>query len=162
MNHAFYTLVVSRANKITNISSAHEAGVAFFNEDRTNQPAVIHAQEDPAAPGGRFARVLADTQIQGIYPNGEKKFVKTLPATRSEDAQFRAGYWEALEASVAERLKLVGLEESTLSNHLQDDLEALTRRDPAVAMDLWRQHAPDLVGLPECLSEAAQGALARP
>ena len=100
-----YTVHNPRTNKQQQFTDAKEAGAAFFNEERSDRPAVIHSQNDPEAPGGRFGRIMADTQVHATYANGEQKFVKTLPDSHKGDAEFRAGYMEALEKSVNERLK---------------------------------------------------------
>jgi len=79
-------------------ASAREAGAAFFNEPSDNEPTVIHAQENPGAPGGRFSRVLAWPRPE-LY--GDRKvFEKMLPDVSDKvyggvNAEFFDGYLEA-------------------------------------------------------------------
>ena len=149
-----YTLCNPRTNNKRQFTDAKEAGAAFFNEERADRPTVIHSQEDPKAPGGRFGRFLADTGIYGTYANGEQKFVKSLPKshTREGDAKFRAGYMEALEKSVNERLKQADWEKArpdhpmkapNLDNKLYDDLDTLARVDDNKAIKAWKDNAPE-------------------
>ena len=149
-----YTLSNPRTNNQRQFTDAKEAGAAFFNEERADRPTVIHSQEDPEAPGGRFGRIMADTGIYGTYANGEQKFVKSLPKshTREGDAKFRAGYMEALEKSVNERLKQADWEKArpdhpmkapNLDNKLYDDLDTLARVDDNKAIKAWKDNAPE-------------------
>lgn len=147
-----YTVHNPRTNKQQQFTDAKEAGAAFFNEERSDRPAVIHSQNDPEAPGGRFGRIMADTQVHATYANGEQKFVKTLPDSHKGDAEFRAGYMEALEKSVNERLKQADWEKArpdhpvkapNLDNKLYDDLDTLARVDDDKAIKAWKDNAPD-------------------
>lgn len=149
-----YTLYNPRTNNHRQFTDAKEAGAAFFNEERADRPTVVHSQEDPEAPGGRFGRTMADTGIYGTYANGEQKFVKSLPKshTREGDAKFRAGYMEALEKSVNERLKQADWEKArpdhpmkapNLDNKLYDDLDTLARVDDNKAIKAWKDNAPE-------------------
>lgn len=147
-----YTVHNPRTNKQQQFTDAKEAGAAFFNEERSDRPAVIHSQNDPEAPGGRFGRIMADTQVHATYANGEQKFVKTLPDSHNGDAEFRAGYMEALEKSVNERLKQADWEKArpdhpvkapNLDNKLYDDLDTLARVDDDKAIKAWKDNAPD-------------------
>lgn len=147
-----YTVHNPRTNKQQQFTDAKEAGAAFFNAERSDRPAVIHSQNDPEAPGGRFGRIMADTQVHGTYANGEQKFVKTLPNSHKGDAEFRAGYMEALEKSVNERLKQADWEKArpdhpvkapNLDNKLYDDLDTLARVDDDKAIKAWKDNAPE-------------------
>lgn len=147
-----YTVHNPRTNKQQQFTDAKEAGAAFFNEERSDRPAVIHSQNDPEAPGGRFGRIMADTQVHATYANGEQKFVKTLPDSHKGDAEFRAGYMEALEKSVNERLKQADWEKArpdhpvkapNLDNKLYDDLDTLARVDDDKAIKAWKDNAPE-------------------
>lgn len=147
-----YTVHNPRTNKQQQFTDAKEAGAAFFNAERSDRPAVIHSQNDPEAPGGRFGRIMADTGVHGTYANGEQKFVKSLPDSHKGDAEFRAGYMEALEKSVNERLKQADWEKArpdhpvkapNLDNKLYDDLDTLARVDDDKAIKAWKDNAPD-------------------
>ncbi len=147
-----YTVHNPRTNKQQQFTDAKEAGAAFFNEERSDRPAVIHSQNDPEAPGGRFGRIMADTQVHATYANGEQKFVKTLPDSHKGDAEFRAGYMDALEKSVNERLKQADWEKArpdhpmkapNLDNKLYDDLDTLARVNDDKAIKAWKDNAPE-------------------
>lgn len=147
-----YTVHNPRTNKQQQFTDAKEAGAAFFNEERSDRPAVIHSQNDPEAPGGRFGRIMADTQVHATYANGEQKFVKTLPDSHKGDAEFRAGYMDALEKSVNERLKQADWEKArpdhpvkapNLDNKLYDDLDTLARLNDDKAIKAWKDNAPE-------------------
>lgn len=110
-----------------------EAGAAFFAADPSERPVVIHAE-------GRWARTMARTEIHGEHENGEPRYFKTLPSSHPPDAEFRAGFLEAMETSVTERLGKVDWEADAgrrLDTRLQDDLEAFARRAPEKAAALW-------------------------
>lgn len=147
-----YTVHNPRTNKQQQFTDAKEAGAAFFNEERSDRPAVIHSQNDPEAPGGRFGRIMADTQVHATYANGEQKFVKTLPDSHKGDAEFRAGYMDALKKSVNERLKQADWEKArpdhpvkapNLDNKLYDDLDTLARLNDDKAIKAWKDNAPE-------------------
>jgi hypothetical protein len=147
-----YTVYNARTNTQQQFTDAKDAGAAFFNEDRADRPAVIHSQEDRDAPGRLFGRILAATGVHGTYANGEQKFVKSLPDSRKGDVDFRAGYMEALENSVNERLKQADWEKArpdhpvkapNLDNRLYDDLDTLARVDKDKAIKAWKDNAPE-------------------
>lgn len=147
-----YSLYNPRTSNHRDFTDAKEAGAAFFNEERADQPSVALLQEDPKAPGGRFFRPMAATSIYGTYANGEKKFVKSLPNSHKGDAKFREGYMEALEKSVNERLKQTDWEKArpdhpmkapNLDNKLYDDLDTLARVDDNKAIKAWKDNAPE-------------------
>ncbi|WP_426197145.1 LPD7 domain-containing protein [Massilia sp. DWR3-1-1] len=125
-------------------SDAKEAGAAFFAADITKRPYVVHSSEQ------NFARGMAGTAIHGKYPDGETRYVRVLPNSHDVDKDFRAGYMQALEKSVTERLKNTDWERAALDpatravkldNRLHDDLETLARVDLAKAAKAWEDHA---------------------
>ncbi len=135
-------------------TDAKEAGAAFFHADRKEKPAVVHGME------GNNGRIMAETVIFGTHSNGERRYVKTLPDSREVDAEFRAGYFEALEKSVDERLKGVDWEKAkpdhpakaaNLAPELYDDLAALAKADPAKAAKAWNDHVPAGMAAPAFL-----------
>lgn len=137
-----------KSNKTQDFTDAREAGAAFFNADRTERPGAIHVMKTDGRESGR---IMADTEVHGTYSNGEQVFVKTLPNSHQVDAEFRAGYWQALEQSVNERLKTTDWEAAksqlplsapNLHPHLADDLQALARKDFEKAAKAWEDHAP--------------------
>lgn len=137
-----------KSNKTQDFTDAREAGAAFFNADRTERPGAIHVMKTDGRESGR---IMADTEVHGTYSNGEQVFVKTLPNSHQVDAEFRAGYWQALEQSVNERLKTTDWEAAksqsplaapNLHPHLSDDLQALARKDFEKAAKAWEDHAP--------------------
>lgn len=144
--------VVVGANK-TRYASAKEAGAAFFEADITQRPGVIHGM--PAGPGtgpGGNGRFMAETAVHGEYEDGSKRYVKGLPYSDKEaDKDFRAGYVEALDKSVNERLKAADWEAAKpahqsaapkLDPRLYDDLEQLSKNDFEKAAKAWEEHAP--------------------
>lgn len=144
--------VVVGANK-TRYASAKEAGAAFFEADITQRPGVIHGM--PAGPGtgpGGSGRFMAETAVHGEYEDGSKRYVKGLPYSDKEaDKDFRAGYVEALDKSVNERLKAADWEAAKpahqsaapkLDPRLYDDLEQLSKNDFEKAAKAWEEHAP--------------------
>lgn len=88
---AAYTLHNPRTNATQQFADAREAGAAFFAAEPSNRPAVIHSTE------GGGARLMATTEVHGAHEDGKPRFVKTLPSSHKGDAEFRAGYAEALE-----------------------------------------------------------------
>lgn len=152
-----YSVYIARTNQSQEFTDPQEAGAAFFNADRTERPSVIQSQDDSNAPGGRFGRMMADTEVHGAYDNGELRFVKALPSSHPGDDKFREGYWAALERSVNDRLKNTDWEKARpdqliqppkLHPHLADDLEALANLNKDKAINAWRTHAPAAVAAP--------------
>lgn len=141
--------VVVGENK-TRYDSAQEAGSAYFNADITQRPAVIHGMEGHG-PGGS-ARLMAETSIQGQYEDGTTRFVKAVPQSdRQADQDFKAGYLDALEKSVNERLKnadweaakdMTGIGAPKLNPRLYDDISELSANDFEKAASAWETHAP--------------------
>lgn len=114
------------------------AGEAFFRADAAERPSVTHVD-------GNTARTMARTEIHGTHENGEPRYFKSLPDSHAVDASFRAGFLEAMEVSLAERLDKVDLSRDgakaveRLDAGLKDDLEAFARREPEKAAALWAE-----------------------
>lgn len=141
-----YTLHNSRTHVDAQFTNAREAGAAFFIAERADRPAVIHSI------GNNSARTMADTAISGTYENGEQRFVKSLPNSHPSDAEFRAGYMDALEESVNVRLKDASWEKArpdhpakapNLDERLYDDLATLARIDSSKAIKAWKDNSPE-------------------
>lgn len=140
--------VVVGANK-TRYASAKEAGAAFFEADITQRPGVIHGM--PSGPGGSD-RFMAYTVVHGKYEDGSTRYVKDLPYSDKEvDKDFRAGYVDALDKSVNERLKAADWDAAKpahpsaapeLDPRLYDDLDQLSKNDFEKAAKAWEEHAP--------------------
>jgi hypothetical protein len=74
-----------------------EAGEAFFRAVPAERPSVAHIN-------GNTARTMARTEIHGVHESGETRYFKSLPDSHAPDAEFRAGFLNAMEASLTERL----------------------------------------------------------
>lgn len=116
-----------------NFTDAKEAGAAFYREDKSNEPSVIHD-----------GRVMARTVWQQA-PGEERQYSKTLPNSHAVDAEFRAGYLDALEGSVRERLAKVNWEKDKPDTRLLDDLKELSAFSKAKAASAWKDNAPAAV-----------------
>ena len=128
--------------RLTFSGSSHEfedprlAGEAFFRADPAERPSVTHVD-------GNTARTMARTELHGQHEGGEARYFKSLPDSHAPDAEFRAGFLAAMEASISERLQRVthGRDGANvverLDAGLQDDLEAFARREPDKAASLW-------------------------
>ncbi|MEH7830511.1 hypothetical protein [Gemmobacter denitrificans] len=112
------------------------AGEAFFRADPAERPSVTHVD-------GNTARTMARTELHGQHESGETRYFKSLPESHGPDAEFRAGFLSAMEASITERLERVkhGRDGANvverLDAGLKDDLEAFARREPEKAASLW-------------------------
>lgn len=146
-----YTLFNAETHESRDFESSREAGAAFFNEPRNNRPYVIETTD------GTKGRSMAFTQIHGEYDNGDQKFVKILPDSHENDSEFRAGYTEALEKSIKERLKQIDWKKYSLidpaksprlDNHLNDDIETLVVLNPDKAIKIWEVRAPEWATFP--------------
>ena len=117
-----------------------EAGEAFFRADPAERPSVAHID-------GNTARTMARTEIHGVHESGETRYFKSLPDSHAPDAEFRAGFLNAMEASLTERLGKVEWGKDgpavteRLDTGLRDDLEAFARRAPEKAAALWTDHS---------------------
>jgi len=112
------------------------AGEAFFRADPAERPSVTHID-------GNSARTMAHTETHRTHEGGETRYFKSLPDSHAPDAEFRAGFLAAIEASISERLERVthGRDGANvverLDSRLKDDLEAFARREPEKAASLW-------------------------
>jgi hypothetical protein len=112
------------------------AGEAFFRADPAERPSVTHVD-------GNTARTMARTELHGVREGGETRYFKSLPDSHAPDAEFRAGFLAAMEASISERLERVQAGRNgenvveRLDAGLKDDLEAFARREPEKAASLW-------------------------
>ena len=112
------------------------AGAAFFEADPAERPTVTHIS-------GNTARTMARTEVHGVHETGETRYFKSLPDSHAPDAEFRAGFFEAMEASISNRLDKVAVGRDgpnvadRLDAGLKDDLEAFARREPIKAASLW-------------------------
>jgi hypothetical protein len=117
-----------------------QAGEAFFRADPAERPSVAHID-------GNTARTMARTEIHGVHETGETRYFKSLPDSHAPDAEFRAGFLNAMEASLTERLGKVewGKDGPAVTERfdtgLRDDLEAFARRAPGKAAALWTDHS---------------------
>lgn len=125
-----------------------QAGEAFFRADPAERPSVAHID-------GNSARTMARTEIHGIHETGETRYFKSLPDSHAPDAEFRAGFLNAMEASLTERLGKVEWGKDgpavteRLDTGLRDDLEAFARRAPEKAAALWADHSDAVPPGPE-------------
>jgi hypothetical protein len=116
------------------------AGEAFFRADPAERPSVAHID-------GNTARTMARTEVHGTHETGETRYFKSLPDSHAPDAEFRAGFLNAMEASLTERLGKVEWGKDgpavteRLDTGLRDDLEAFARREPEKAATLWTDHS---------------------
>jgi hypothetical protein len=117
-----------------------QAGEAFFRAYPAERPSVAHID-------GNTARTMARTEIHGTHETGETRYFKSLPDSHAPDAEFRAGFLNAMEASLTERLGKVEWGKDgpavteRLDSGLRDDLEAFARRAPEKAATLWADHS---------------------
>lgn len=146
MADSFRVLV---GNDAKDYDDPRQAGAAFFAADASMRPTVIHSMDSDYSPGGS-GRWMASTDSIG-HVGAETEYVKRLPNTLEVDKDFRAGYYEALEKSVNERLKNADWEAAksktpeqtpALDKRLYGDLEALARVDFEKAATAWETHAP--------------------
>ena len=90
---------------------------------------------------------MARTEIHGVHETGETRYFKSLPDSHAPDAEFRAGFLNAMETSLAERLGKVEWGKDgpavteRLDTGLREDLEAFARREPEKAATLWADHS---------------------
>lgn len=112
------------------------AGEAYFRADPAERPSVTHVD-------GNTARTMARTELHGVHEGGETRYFKSLPDSHAPDAEFRAGFLAAMEASITERIEKIQAGRNgenvvgRLDAGLKDDLEAFARREPEKAASLW-------------------------
>lgn len=125
-----------------------QAGEAFFRAVPAERPSVAHIN-------GNTARTMARTEIHGVHETGETRYFKSLPDSHAPDAEFRAGFLNAMEASLTERLGKVewGKDGPAVTERmdtgLRDDLEVFARRAPEKAAALWADHSDAVPPGPE-------------
>jgi hypothetical protein len=118
------------------------AGEAFFRADPAERPSVTHVDGNPA-------RTMARTELHGTHEGGEPRYLKSLPDSHAPDAEFRAGFLAAMEASISERLERVqgGRNDETVAERLdaglKDDFEAFARHEPEKAASLWSERTEE-------------------
>lgn len=118
------------------------AGAAFIQADPAERPSVTHVD-------GNTARTMARTEIHGEHETGEPRTFKSLPESHAPDASFRAGFLQAMEASLTERLDKLELGKDganvieKLDAGLKDDLEAFARHEPEKAAALWAERTDE-------------------
>jgi hypothetical protein len=133
---ATFSVRLTMSGSVQDFDDPRSAGAAFFRADPAERPTVAHVE-------GNTARTMARTEIHGAHESGETRYFKSLPDSHAPDAAFRAGFLEAMEASITERLGKFdwGKDGSNvvarLDARLKDDLEAFARREPDKAAALW-------------------------
>jgi hypothetical protein len=138
----YFSMYQSRSGEAQEFEDPRLAGEAFFRADPAERPSVGHID-------GNSARTMARTEIHGVHESGETRYFKVLPDSHAPDAEFRAGFLNAMEASLTERLGKVdrGKDganvEERLDAGLKDDLEAFARREPEKAAALWAERTDE-------------------
>jgi hypothetical protein len=136
----YFSVRLTMSGAAQEFDDPRQAGEAFFRADPAERPSV--AQID-----GNTARTMARTEIHGVHKSGETRYFKSLLESHAPDAEFRAGFLNAMEASLTERLgKVEWGKDGTavterLDTGLRDDLEAFARRAPEKAAVLWADHS---------------------
>jgi hypothetical protein len=135
---AYFSVRLTLSGAAQEFEDPRLAGAAFFRADPAERPAVAHID-------GNTARTIARTEIHGAHETGEMWYFKSLPDSHAPDAEFRAGFLAAMEASLSERLGKFELGQDgahsveRLDTGLKDDLEAFARRAPEKAAALWAE-----------------------
>jgi hypothetical protein len=136
----YFSVRLTYSGAAQEFEDPRQAGEAFFRADPAERPSVAHID-------GNTARTMARTEIHGVHESGETRYFKTLPDSHAPDAEFRAGFLNAMEASLTERLGKVEWGKDgpavteRLDTGLRDDLEAFARREPEKAATLWADHS---------------------
>jgi len=150
----YFSVRLTLSGAAQEFEDPRQAGEAFFRADPAERPSVAHID-------GNTARTMARTEIHGAHETGETRYFKSLPDSHAPDAEFRAGFLNAMEASLTERLgKLEWGKDGPavterLDTGLRDDLEAFARREPGKAATLWADHS-DVVPPEPTLRAAVQ------
>jgi hypothetical protein len=135
----YFSVRLTMSGAAQEFEDPRQAGEAFFRADPAERPSVAHID-------GNTARTMARTEIHGTLESGETRYFKSLPDSHAPDAEFRAGFLNAMEASLTERLGKVewGKDGPAVTERfdtgLRDDLEAFARRAPEKAAALWADH----------------------
>ena len=136
----YFSVRLTLSGTAQEFEDPRQAGEAFFRADPAERPSVAHID-------GNTARTMARTEIHGTHESGETRYFKSLPDSHAPDAEFRAGFLNAMEASLTERLGKVewgkdgAAVTERLDTGLRDDLEAFARRMPEKAAALWADHS---------------------
>jgi hypothetical protein len=136
----YFSVRLTLSGAAQEFEDPRQAGEAFFRADPAERPSVAHIN-------GNTARTMARTEIHGVHDSGETRYFKSLPDSHAPDAEFRAGFLNAMEASLTERLGKVEWGKDgpavteRLDTGLRDDLEAFARRTPEKAATLWTDHS---------------------
>jgi hypothetical protein len=136
----YFSVRLTLSGAAQEFDDPRQAGEAFFRTDPAERPSVAHID-------GNTARTMARTEIHGVHETGETRYFKSLPDSHAPDAEFRAGFLNAMEASLTERLGKVEWGKDgpavteRLDTGLRDDLEAVARRAPEKAATLWADHS---------------------
>lgn len=136
----YFSVRLTLSGAAQEFEDPRQAGEAFFRADPAERPSVAHID-------GNTARTMARTEIHGVHETGETRYFKSLPDSHAPDAEFRAGFMNAMEASLTERLGKVewGKDGPAVTERfdtgLRDDLEAFARRAPEKAATLWADHS---------------------
>ena len=136
----YFSVRLTLSGAAQEFEDPRQAGEAFFRADPAERPSVAHID-------GNTARTMARTEIHGAHESGETRYFKSLPDSHAPDAEFRAGFLNAMEASLTERLGKVERGKDgpavteRLDTGLRDDLEAFARRAPEKAATLWADHS---------------------
>jgi len=130
-----YALHLTMSGAEQKFTDPVEAGAAFFRADPAERPYVLHLED------GKARRMAATHVIR--EPGAEETFGKSLPESHAADEAFRTGYFNAMEASLSERLSKISWDGPDVENavrsdrRLVSDLEALARAEPEKAAALW-------------------------
>ncbi len=139
----YFSVGLARSGAVQEYEDPREAGAAFFRADPAERPSVTHVD-------GQTARIMARTTVAGTDEAGEPRYGKSLPESHAPDAAFRAGFQEAMEASLTDRLGQADQEADgqaigpRLHARTKDDLEAFAAAEPGKAAALWTAHSGDL------------------
>ena len=138
----YFSVRLTLSGTAQEFEDPRQAGEAFFRADPAERPSVAHID-------GNTARTMARTEIHGVRESGETRYFKSMPDSHVPDAEFRAGFLNAMEASLTERLGKVEWGKDgpavteRLDSGLKDDLEAFARRDPEKAAALWAERTDE-------------------
>jgi hypothetical protein len=147
----YFSVRLTLSGAAQEFDDPRQAGEAFFRADPAERPSVAHID-------GNTARTMARTEIHGVHETGETRYFKSLPDSHAPDAEFRAGFLNAMEASLTERLGKIEWGKDgpavteRLDTGLRDDLEAFARREPEKAATLWTDHSDSAPPGPELRS----------
>lgn len=136
----YFSVRLTLSGAAQEFEDPRQAGETFFRADPAERPSVAHID-------GNTARTMARTEIHGAHESGETRYFKSLPDSHAPDAEFRAGFLNAMEASLTERLGKVewGKDGPAMSERLdtglREDLEAFARHVPEKAATLWADHS---------------------